>query len=116
VTGFELKQRQENGVTVIEVTGDLDVYTSGRLREAVIYAVHGGRYHLVIDLEGVTFCDAAGMGALVGALRRVRYHDGGFAVVCTGELILKHFRIAGLVKVLNIHGTAEAAVAALQAA
>ncbi len=109
---LSLETRQENDRTVIEVGGEIDVYTAPKLRERIIELVDEGQYHLVVDLEKVEFLDSTGLGVLVGGLKRVRGHDGSLQLVCTQERLLKIFRITGLSKVFAIHGSqAEALVA-----
>ena len=54
----------------------------------------------------------AGLGVLVGGLKRVRAHDGSLDLVCTQERILKIFRITGLTKVFGIHDSVDEAIAA----
>jgi anti-sigma B factor antagonist len=63
-------------------------------------------------MEGVAFIDSTGLGALVGALKRVRTHGGELAIVCNRPRLLKVFEITGLVRVFEIHETLDAAVAA----
>ena len=109
---LSLETRQENDRTVIEVGGEIDVYTAPKLRERIIELVDEGQYNLVVDLEKVEFLDSTGLGVLVGGLKRVRGHDGSLQLVCTQERLLKIFRITGLSKVFAIHGSqAEALVA-----
>ena len=48
---LSLETRQENDRTVIEVGGEIDVYTAPKLRERIIELVDEGQYHLVVDLE-----------------------------------------------------------------
>jgi anti-sigma B factor antagonist len=48
---------------------------------------------------------------LVGALKRIRQHEGSMRLVCTQERILKIFRITGLTKVFPIHDDVAAALA-----
>jgi anti-sigma B factor antagonist len=100
-----------SGTTVIEVSGEIDVYTAPRLREALVSLVDAGNYRLIIDMERVEFLDSTGLGVLVGGLKRVRAHDGGIDLVCTQGRILRIFRITGLSKVFNIFDTVEEAVA-----
>jgi len=107
-----LSTRSENGRTIVEVAGEIDVYTAPRLREQLAELVDSGRYDIVVDMSGVEFLDSTGLGVLVGGLKRVRTHDGSLHLVCTQERILKIFRITGLTKVFPIHETVEAAVAA----
>ena len=44
-----------------------------------------------------------GLGVLIAALKRVRTLDGSMPLVITSQLIVKTFRITGLVKVFEIH-------------
>ena len=97
---------------IIEVGGEIDVYTAPKLREQLVDLVNDGRYHLVVDMEAVEFLDSTGLGVLVGGLKRVRAHDGSLRLVCTQERILKIFRITGLTKVFPIHESVSEAVAA----
>lgn len=98
--------------TVVEVKGEIDVYTAPKLREQLIDLVTSGQYHLIVDMEGVEFLDSTGLGVLVGGLKRVRAHEGSLRLVCAQERILKIFRITGLTKVFPIHSTLDEAVAA----
>ena len=109
---LSLETRQENDRTVIEVGGEIDVYTAPKLRERIIELVDEGQYHLVVDLEKVEFLDSTGLGVLVGGLKKVRAHDGSLQLICTQERLLKIFRITGLAKVFVIHDSADGALAA----
>jgi anti-sigma B factor antagonist len=93
----------------VDVKGEIDVYTAPKLREKLIELVSEGSYNVVVNLEGVDFLDSTGLGVLVGALKRVKAHDGTLALVCTQEKILKIFKITGLTKVFPIHDSVEAA-------
>jgi anti-sigma B factor antagonist len=107
-----LSTRSQDDHTVVEVAGEIDVYTAPRLREQLVDLVADGQYHLVVDMERVDFLDSTGLGVLVGGLKRVRAHDGSLRLVCTQERILKIFRITGLTKVFPIHSTVDEAVRA----
>jgi anti-sigma B factor antagonist len=108
---LSLETRQENGRTIIEVGGEIDVYTAPKLRECITGLVDEGQTDLVIDLEKVEFMDSTGLGVLVGGLKRVRTHEGSLELVCTQERLLKIFRITGLAKVFAIHGSQADALA-----
>jgi anti-sigma B factor antagonist len=107
---LSLVTRSEGDRTVVEVGGEIDVYTAPQLRERVVELVDAGQVDLVLDLTGVDFLDSTGLGVLVGALNRVRAQDGSLALVLTQERILKIFEITGLRKVFPIHATVEEAV------
>ena len=97
--------------TVLEVGGEVDVYTAPRLRERLVELVDAGARNVVVDLGRVDFLDSTGLGVLVGALKRVRTNDGELALVCTEPRILKVFEITGLTKVFPMRRSVEEAVA-----
>jgi anti-sigma B factor antagonist len=111
---LSLSTRTQGDRTIVEVGGEIDVYTAPRLREQLVDLVADGTYHLVVDMERVDFLDSTGLGVLVGGLKRVRAHDGSLRLVCTQERILKIFRITGLTKVFPIHATVDEAVNATE--
>jgi anti-sigma B factor antagonist len=100
------------GFTVVEVGGEIDVYTAPKLRERLVSLVESGTYELIVDMESVEFLDSTGLGVLVGGLKRVRAHDGWIDLVCTQSRILRIFRITGLNRVFSIYDTVAEAVAA----
>jgi len=100
------------GFTIIEISGEIDVYTAPKLREKLISLVESGSHHLIVDMEGVEFLDSTGLGVLVGGLKRVRAYDGWIDLVCTQSRILRIFRITGLNKVFGIYDTVSGAEAA----
>ena len=108
---LDLDVTEKNGVAVLAVKGEVDVYTAPRLREKLVELVTQGKHRIVVDLEGVEFLDSTGLGVLVGGLKRVRSHNGDLGLVCTQHRILKVFEITGLTKVFSIHDTVDDAVA-----
>ena len=108
---LDLKVHKQGDYAVLEVAGEIDVYTAPKLREKLIELVNEGSFHLVVDLERVDFLDSTGLGVLVGGLKRVRNHDGSLELVCTQDKILKIFRITGLTKVFPIHDSVADAIA-----
>ncbi len=109
---LKLDHHTKDGIEIVDVEGEIDVYTAPRLRELLIELVNSSHFQLVVNMEKVEFLDSTGLGVLVGGLKRVRAHDGSLDLVCTQERILKIFRITGLTKVFGIHDTVDEAIAA----
>ena len=97
---------------VLQVTGEVDVYTAPMLREQIRELAAKGTVHLIADLSRVDFLDSTGLGALVGGLRRLREAGGSLALVIGTPRILRIFQITGLTKALAVQRTAEDAIAA----
>lgn len=94
--------RLSEGITLVEVTGELDVFTAPSLRERFVDVLNGDDRWLVADLNGLDFLDSTGLGVLVGGLKRARAHGGELIVVCSIERLLKIFRITGLTRAFRI--------------
>ena len=109
---LKLGHHAKDGIEVIDVHGEIDMYTAPRLRELLIDLVGKGSYQLVVNLDKVGFLDSTGLGVLVGGLRRVRAHDGSLDLVCTQPRILKILKITGLTEAFDIYQTVDQAIAA----
>jgi anti-sigma B factor antagonist len=97
---------------VLQVTGEVDVYTAPMLREQMRELAANGAVHLIADLGQVDFLDSTGLGALVGGLRRLRKAGGSLALVISTPRILRIFQITGLTKALAAQRSVEDAITA----
>jgi len=107
-----IERQDEGDVAVLALRGELDVESGPKLREALLEAIGEGGRRVVVDLEGVDFIDSAGLGVLVGGLKRARSNDGDLALVATGRSVLKVLEITGLTRVFELHTAREAALGA----
>ncbi|NLC56327.1 MAG: STAS domain-containing protein [Armatimonadetes bacterium] len=97
-------------VTVVDLVGELDAFTSLDLREAVVRLIEEGARDIIINLERVEFIDSVGLGTLVGCLKRSAEHGGSINLVCANPQIQKVFDITGLSKIFAIYKTREEAI------
>jgi len=98
--------------TVLEVKGEVDLYTSPALRERIVELVEEGQIRVIVDLQEVGFLDSSGLGALVGALKRVNERGGRLMLVCPEGSPLKVLTITGLDKIFPIHSSLDEALRA----
>lgn len=97
----------------VEVQGEIDVYSSPKVKEAINELIEKGHYTLIINLEGVRYIDSTGLGVLIGALKKVREHSGSISLICTNPQIKKIFNITGLVKIFGIYKNEEESLKSL---
>jgi len=93
----------ENKAYAVEVQGEIDVYTSPRVKETINELIDAGNYNMVVNLEGVRYIDSTGLGVLIGALKKVREKSGKIVLICTNPQIKKIFNITGLIKIFDIY-------------
>jgi anti-sigma B factor antagonist len=70
MTVLTVSRLEEKATATISVTGELDIAARPLLLARSRAVLSGGPGHLVIDVSGLTFVDAAGLGALVAVQRR----------------------------------------------
>ncbi len=87
---------EPDGRVVVRATGFLDVYTASGFRQQLDRRV--GDCDVLLDLTGVIFIDAAGIGLLLSIANRIGRHGCRVAVLCTEA-------IAGAVGVAGLNGT-----------
>lgn len=63
-------------VAVVSVRGELDIATTGQLRDCLRDVLRGGHVRLRLELGDLTFCDVAGLTVLLRAAREVRARGG----------------------------------------
>ena len=55
--------------TIVRLRGEIDIATAPGLRERLFDLLRRGSGLVILDLSGVPFCDASGLGMLVGSHR-----------------------------------------------
>ena len=108
---LDIAVEEAPGYTLCSPVGELDAYTVSQFRDAL-----GGlasKPHLVIDLSGVPFMDSAGLGALIGGIRRAREAGGDVAVACSRPTLTRLLHTTGFDRIVSVTETVEEAATAL---
>ncbi|MDF5756241.1 STAS domain-containing protein [Spongiactinospora sp. TRM90649] len=88
--------------TVIRPSGEIDIFTSHALRESLLRVLRHSKSTLIVDLSGVSFCDASGLAVLVGIQRRARSMGITLALSSPRPFMARLLRITGLDRSLPI--------------
>ena len=65
----------------VVLDGEIDIATAPAIRRILLAAISGGNVQLAVNMSGVTFIDAAGIGVLVAAANRARQAGGGLSLL-----------------------------------
>jgi anti-anti-sigma factor len=63
---------RSDGVRVVTVTGVVDVFNAGALSRDAVAGLPNDAREIVLDLDGVSFLDSAGVSAIVKLVRQFR--------------------------------------------
>jgi anti-sigma B factor antagonist len=100
-------------IALVSVSGELDLYVEGELRQALEAADLLGVPTVVVDLSGVTFMDSTVCGILVSEARRRRRDEGALVLVSNGTRTGRILELAGIDQIVPVHPTLHAAFQAL---
>ena len=98
------------GCLIVRPAGEVDSATVPAFRRAVADVPPGAS--VIVDLSRVPFMDSAGLGALVGAVRRSRESGGDFALVAPQRSVRRVLSRTGVDRLAAVLATVEDAVAA----
>ena len=96
--------REEGGVSVVTLSGDVDLESSPRVRAALLDCV-GTKRPVLVDMAGVSYIDSSGVASLVEAFQSARKGSSRFALVQVSESAMRVLELARLHKVFEIHAT-----------
>ena len=66
---MKVSVRNEDEATVIDCTGEVDLYSSPQLREALLREMRGAKANVLLNLTGVSYIDSSGIATLVEGLQ-----------------------------------------------
>ena len=85
-----------NGYQIVSVTGELDIATAELAYSYLSEVIDGRLAPVTVDLSGLTFCDASGLGVLARSARYARQKGRQLALASARPSLLKIMRITGL--------------------
>jgi anti-sigma B factor antagonist len=97
--------RVDEGIFLIEVQGELDLYSSGDLMHAVEQVVEREPSAVVIDLSRTTFIDSTGLGVLVAGTKLMRDRGDELHLAGTTPATTAALTSAGLESFFSISPT-----------
>ena len=98
-----------NGYQIVSVTGELDIATAEQAYSYISEVIDGRPAPVTVDLSGLTFCDASGLGALARVARHAREAGRQLMLTSVRPSLLKIMRITGVDRVFpELHPSAHA--------
>ncbi|WP_336216296.1 STAS domain-containing protein [Nonomuraea sp. LPB2021202275-12-8] len=88
--------------TIVHLSGELDIVTCQPLRCELRGVLRYSSDLLILDLAGVTFCDACGLAVLIDIQRRARQRGIVLALAAPRPCVSRLLHIAGLDRSLPI--------------
>jgi anti-sigma B factor antagonist len=96
--------RDDHG-SVISVGGDIDLYSSPRLRDAIFAEIDRAVARLALDLSKVRYMDSSGVATLVEGLQHAKAAGVGFKLVAPSPKVMRVLEMTRLEAVFEVGPT-----------
>lgn len=99
---IDIEFNEKENIWIVKPDGEIDIYTSSKLKDTLIQALNDRKTDVLIDCEKVQYVDSTGLGALISILKKVRENDNNIYIENIKPNIRKLFDITELDKVFVI--------------
>jgi anti-sigma B factor antagonist len=100
---FNVQVHAQQGLTVVALSGELDLEPAQDLRMLFDMLVEDGQIDVLVDLRLLTFCDSVGLSALIHGYHACQAARGSFRVSGDTGLVNRLLRITGVRDLLVEH-------------
>ena len=107
---MEVVTRHASNGVVISARGDVDLYSSPKLREVIVQSARERLSPIVVNLGGVTYIDSSGVATLVEGLQLSREYGGKFRLLNMSDRVCEVLKLARLDQIFDIRDTEEEAL------
>ncbi|MBD3308732.1 anti-sigma factor antagonist [candidate division KSB3 bacterium] len=106
-----IETRTRDQAFIIEISGEVDLYSSPLVREKVLQTIQRQRPPLLlIELSQVTYMDSSGIATLVEGLQLSKDTQTRFLLVGLSQAVLEVFQLVRLERVFEIYATEDDAL------
>lgn len=98
---------------VVKLPAEVDLTIADEVREALLSVLNHGALGLVVDMTATTFCDSAGITALVRASRRAAANGATMRLAATAAPVLRILSLVGIDRLVDVYASVDAARASL---
>lgn len=92
--GFQVEK--SDGITVVDVEGQLIVGNRQELKQKVLEELEGGERKFVIDFANTGYIDSSGLGVLVSLSKKIREQGGELRLAALNEDLRTLFELTKL--------------------
>ena len=102
---MEHTTRQSDQVTVVELSGEIDVSCAPQLKDLLLGLLDEGKNQLLVDLGNVSFMDSTALGIFANAFKRAQRAGGDIKFANPREELRRVFSITQTDKIFSIFGS-----------
>ena len=100
--GFKINSSEKDGIALVNVEGEIDMFTSPNLRDTLLPFFKKKVQGIVVDLSLVSFMDSSGIATLVEGLQWSKKENKKFILAGLGKTVFNALSLTKLDNVFTI--------------
>jgi len=110
---MEIKQKEENGIVLIDIEGRLDADSSPEAEKVVKEALGGQSNRVLFNLGALEYLSSAGLRVLLSAAKEMRRRDGKIVLCSLNAFVKEIFEVSGFQSLIPIVDSVESGIEVL---
>ncbi|MEN2769206.1 anti-sigma factor antagonist [Ornithinibacillus xuwenensis] len=102
---LQIHIEEGNDKSHVHLSGEIDVYTAPKLKDALIPLTSKQGNTIEVNLEQVKYMDSTGLGVFVNALKSSKENGSKLKLINLQDRVLRLFQITGLQEIMDINAT-----------
>lgn len=102
---LEIDVTIEEDKSIVYLSGEIDVYTAPKLKEALLPLSQQEDHVVEVYLDEVNYMDSTGLGIFIGILKSTKEKNSSLKLVNLQERVHRLFKITGLHEIMDINFT-----------
>lgn len=99
---MDVNIRTEGRFEIIDLKGEVDLYSSPLLREHFFTLIKAKRPVVLVNLKGVTYIDSSGLATLIEAMQKMGKYGGRLCLAGLSRHVRDIFEVSRLENVFTI--------------
>ena len=110
---MDIQTERHSGALIARAEGRIDGVNARDFEEALKAAISMDDNTVVMDLEGLSYISSAGLRVILLIAKTLRKRNAELRLCSLSDPVREVFEISGFDKIIDIHDTREAALAAV---
>jgi len=108
----QIATRQSGNATILDISGDIDLYNSPELRKALLEKLREARVaRVIVNLKAVRYIDSSGVASLVEGLKVSRELGSRLVLFGLSQAAREVLELSRLIRVFEVYENEEQALA-----
>lgn len=98
-------------VAIVTLPAEIDLANAELVRQDLLSVVTQGATRVIADMTATTFCDSAGIAALVRVIQQATARDSGLRLAASAPGVTRVLALTGVDKLIEVYPSVAAAMA-----